>query len=461
MLRLTEQLFAAEPKAAYADYYERALYNHILASIHPEKPGYVYFTSIRPDHYRVYSVPEQCFWCCVGTGMENPGRYGEFIYAQTKDGLYVNLFIPSELSVSDQGIVLKQETKFPDEAKTHLSLQLDKPATFTLNIRHPAWVDAGDFAVKVNGQPVDVESNPSSYAAIRREWKNGDTVDVELPMHTRVERLPDGSDWLAILYGPIVLAKPDGTENMDGLFADSGRMAHVAHGLMVPFDKVPALLTTEEELLSHVVPDPSTGPLHFRLMDVSEPAVPEGLPLVPFFRLHEHRYQMYWELTNAEQIAVRKERLAAEERAREAREAATIDSIAVGEQQPEVEHDLKGEGMQSGIHNGRRWRHGTWIQYTLDPKGAGEVILAVTYSGDDRGREFDILVNGTVIATQRLTGEKPNHFIEKRYPIPSEILKEAGNNLLTIRFSAKRQLAGGLYDVRLLRPGAPEMIPNN
>jgi hypothetical protein len=117
--------------------------------------------------------------------------------------------------------------------------------------------------------------------------------------------------------------------------------------------------------------------------------------------------------------------------------------------------------MQSGIHNGRRWRHGNWIQYTLDPKGAREVILAVTYSGDDRGREFDISVNGTVVATQRLTGQKPNHFIEKRYPIPSEILQAAGNNRLTVRFSVKRQLAGGLYDVRLLKPGAPEILPFN
>ncbi|MCF7974783.1 MAG: glycoside hydrolase family 127 protein [Phycisphaerae bacterium] len=459
MLRLTEKLFAAEPKAVYADYYERALYNHILASIHPTRPGYVYFTAIRPDHYRVYSQPEHAFWCCVGTGMENPGRYGEFIYARAKHGVYVNLFIPSKLSVPDYGMVLTQETQFPDKASTTLHLKLDDPKTFTLKIRHPAWVTAGDFVVKVNGQSVAVESTPSSYAAIRREWKNGDTVDVALPMHTSVERLPDGSDWVAILQGPIVLAKPDGTENMDGLFADDGRMSHVAHGPMVPLDRVPALLTTEEALLSHVTADPSAGPLHFRIKDVIEPLVPAGLPLIPFFRLHERRYQMYWELTTAEQVAARKERLAAQERARAAREAATIDFVAVGLQQPEVEHELQGEGMASGVHNGRRWRHGAVIQYTLDSQGAKAVILAVTYSGDDRGREFDILVNGTVIATQRLTGERPGHFIEKRYSIPSEILQAPGNGRLTVRFVAKRQLAGGLFDVRLIKPGTPDMLP--
>ncbi|MEN6306986.1 MAG: beta-L-arabinofuranosidase domain-containing protein [Anaerohalosphaeraceae bacterium] len=459
MLKLTEVLFMAEPKAAYADYYERALYNHILASIHPAKPGYVYFTSIRPDHYRVYSQPEQAFWCCVGTGMENPGKYGAFIYAQQKDQLYVNLFIPSELSLAAGGSVLRQETKFPDEPRTRLRLQLSKPATFTLNIRHPVWVNPGDFAVKVNGRSMDVKSTPSSYAAIRREWMDGDTVDVELPMHLRTERLPDGSNWVAFLYGPIVLAKPDGVENMDGLFADEGRMSQVAQGPTVPLDKVPVLLTAEKELLAHVVPDRAAGPLNFRIMDVIEPADPEGMPLMPFFRLHERRYQMYWELTTAEQVAARKEKLAAEERARLAREAATIDWIAVGEQQPEVEHDLQGEGMETGIHNGRRWRHGSWIQYTLDSRGAKEVILSVTYSGDDRGRQFDILVNGTRIATQRLTGEKPNHFVEKRYTVSSEILQAAVNGRLTVRFAASGGLAGGLYDVRLLGPSAAEGLP--
>ncbi len=461
MLRLTEELFKAEPRAAYADYYERALYNHILASIHPEKPGYVYFTSIRPDHYRVYSQPEVAFWCCVGTAMENPGLYGRFIYAQKDDQLYVNLFIPSELTVAEGGLVLRQETRFPDEAMTKLHLELPKPVTFTLSIRHPEWVDAEGFAVKVNGEPVDVDSTPSSYAAISREWSNGDTVEVELPMRTRVERLPDGSDWVAFLYGPIVLAKPAGAERTDGLFADGGRMAHVAHGPMVALDKVPSLLSTKEDVLEHLVEDRSAGPLHFRLLNVIEPPNAEGLPLIPFFRLHEERYQMYWELTTAEQLEARRERLAVEERAREAREAATIDWIAVGEQQPEVEHDLVGEGMQTGIHNGRRWRHGAWIQYTLDPRGADDVILAVTYSGDDRGRVFDILVNGTTIATQRLTGEAPNHFVEKRYPIPSAILQADGGDRLTVRFAARQGLAGGLFDVRLIKPGAPELLPFN
>src|SRR5581483_10216840 len=177
MLRLTEQLFVSKPEAAYADYYERALYNHILASINPTTPGYVYFTPIRPAHYRVYSQPEHCFWCCVGTGMENPGKYGEFIYAHAGDGLYVNLFIPSELAVAELGLKLRQETIFPDEPRTRLKLQLKRPSTFTLRVRHPGWVAPGDFAVRINGKPIYVTSSPSSYAALHRKWHDGDQVE--------------------------------------------------------------------------------------------------------------------------------------------------------------------------------------------------------------------------------------------------------------------------------------------
>ncbi len=453
MLRLTEQLFASRPGAAYADYYERALYNHILASIHPTHPGYAYFTPIRPGHYRVYSEPDHCFWCCVGTGMENPGKYGEFIYAKAKDGVYVNLFIPSELRISE-GIRIRQETEFPYEARTRLTLALAKPSTFTLRLRHPAWSETMD--VKVNGQPAPSASKPSSYAELRREWKDGDTVELGLAMRTTVERLPDGSDWAAILHGPIVLASPAGTDQLVGLRADGARMGHVAHGPLVPLDRVPVVLASDQELPAHVKPDPAAGPLHFRLTDVVEPKTTGGLPLIPFFTLHDARYQMYWELTSAEKIGSRREQLAAAEQARAAREAATIDSIAVGEQQPEVEHDLKGDGMETGMHEGRRWRHGAWFQYTLDSRGEKNAELEITIWGGDAGRSFDILANDTVIATVELKGEAPGKFVTRRFKIPSDILAKAKSGKITVKFAAKQWLAGGIFDVRLMKPAAKQ-----
>ena len=452
MLQLTKQLFASQPGAAYADYYERALYNHILASINPAHPGYVYFTPIRPDHYRVYSQPDKCSWCCVGTGMENPGRYGEFIYAQATNGLYVNLFIASEIAVKNLGLTLRQETKFPDEARTQLTLKLKKRSAFTLYLRHPGWVAAGEFAVKVNGQPVAVASTPSSYAAITRKWKNGDRVEIELPMRTTVERLPDGSDWVAILRGPIVLASPAGTNNLRGLYANDSRMGQVAAGPLVPLNQVPVLLASASDVPQHVQADAAAGPLHFRLADVVEPPASNGLPLIPFFRLHDARYQMYWQLTTKAEVAAKRDRLAAAERAKALIESGTLDRIAPGEQQPEVEHDFKGEDSNTGLAEGRRWRDGQSFQYTLNPRGEKAVDLVVTYWGGDSGRTFDILANGTLLATQELKAEKPGEFIEKRYSIQPTVLAAAADGRVTIKFVAKVWVAGGIYDLRLMKP---------
>jgi len=460
MLRLTEQLFASAPDAGYADYYERALYNHILASINPAHPGYVYFTPIRPDHYRVYSVPGEGFWCCVGTGMENPGKYGAFIYAGARDGLYVNLFIASEVKVAPLGLTLRQETAFPDEEHSRLTLKLDRPHTFTLHVRQPGWIAPGAFTLKINGESVAITSAPSSYVAIRREWRDGDRVELGLPMRTTVEGLPDGSPWFAILHGPIVLAHPAGTWELKGLRADDTRMGHVATGPEVALDQAPVLFTEAKAIPSHVVVDSTAGPLHFRLADVVEPTAKDGLALIPFFRLHDERYQMYWETTTREGLMQRREQLVAAERARAARDAATLDQLSPGEQQPEVEHSFQGEGTESGLYNGRHWRHGRDFQYTLVTRGESAVELAVTYSGSDSGRQFEILANGTMIATQDLVGEKVGEFIEKRYPIPTAVLAAAADGRLTIRFVAKKILAGGVFDVRLLRAGsAPVTAP--
>ncbi|GAB3818974.1 hypothetical protein GCM10028895_16800 [Pontibacter rugosus] len=110
MLKLSKQLYLTEASAEYIDYYERGLYNHILSSQHPTRGGFVYFTPMRPRHYRVYSKPEDGFWCCVGSGLENHGKYGELIYAHNEQDLFVNLFIPSTLEWKERDITLTQST---------------------------------------------------------------------------------------------------------------------------------------------------------------------------------------------------------------------------------------------------------------------------------------------------------------------------------------------------------------
>jgi hypothetical protein len=319
-------------------------------------------------------------------------------------------------------------------------------------IRHPSWVAAGGFAVKVNGKSFAVASTPSSYATLRREWHDGDLVEVELPMRTTVERLPDGSDWVAIMRGPIVLASPAGTNHLRGLYANDSRMGHVAAGPLVPLDQVPVLLASVGDLPGHVKPDTAAGPMHFRLADIVEPAMSAGMPLIPFFRLHDARYQMYWQLTSKAEIDAKKDRLAADERAKALREANTLDRVAPGEQQPEVEHDFASQNSDSGMRNGQRWRRGEWFQYTLSPRGEKSVELAVTYWGGDTGRAYDILVSGELLATETVDNSKPNQFFEKRYALPAKLLDGTPNGRVTIKFSAKSGSGAGIYDVRLMKP---------
>jgi len=456
MLRLTERLFRADPSAEYADFYERALFNHILSTEHPVHGGFVYFTPIRPRHYRVYSQPSQCFWCCVGTGMENHGKYGQFIYAHRGDDLFVNLFIASTLTWPERGLALRQETSFPDEARTRLVLALERPERFTLRVRHPVWVAAGDFQIRVNGDTWRDRSPSSSYAAITRDWQDGDRVEIDLPMHTTIERLPDQSDYVAILRGPIVLAARTGAEQVDSLIAGDGRMAHVSTGPYLPLDSAPMLVGDVPALTDHIRPVQGR-PMTFTASDIIRPAQSANLELVPFFRVHDSRYMIYWRAVAPAEYGSVVARLESEERERLALEARTLDRVTPGEQQPEVEHRVQGEGATTGVSNGRSWREASgWFSYDLKmPTGAGgrgPLSLQVTYSAGQRDRQFDVLVNDRVIAAVALNGQQPDRFMDATYPIPDDLVKAAHDGLLIVKFAAKPgSRAGAVYDVRLLR----------
>ena len=361
------------------------------------------------------------------------------------------MFIPSELTDTSKHIRLVQATRFPDEEITRLTVHVAGPTEFTLHLRHPSWVPDNKFTVNVNGKPTDVTSTPSSYALLKRTWHDGDKVEIHLPMSTTIEGLPDGSNWYAILHGPIVLASPTGKDNLDGLRAGPGRGDHIAFGPLVPMDSMPALLTTPSDLPKHVISASPNGTSQFRLNETAVPPIPHGLPLEPFFRLQDSRYQMYWEVTDAAGIQARKDKLAEQERAKIARDTATVDSVAVGEQQPEVDHALTGEGMESGWFNGRRWRHGKWFQYTLNCKGEHSVELEVTYHGGDGGRKFGVYANGELLGVEDFKGDKPGQFIPKRYALSETVFQKAKDGQITVKFATDQWVAGGVYDVRLMR----------
>lgn len=466
MLKLSQELFNDDPaaRALYADYIERVLYNHILTTI--DSQGLVYFTPMRPGHYRTYGTAGESFWCCVGTGMENHGKYGDFIYSHGVDSqnapvLLVNLFIPSELSWKEQGVTLRQETSFPNGNESRLIFKLVKPISFTLSLRHPGWIKKGAFHVSINGTPVsDAElSAPSSYLPITRTWKDGDSMEITLPMETSCEQLPDGSPWFSYLYGPLVLAASMGTNDMPDLRAGGGRWDHVAKkGLLLPLDNAP-MIVCEKDRLSSIIQPVDKEPLTFTLGNSIYPEKYRYLKLVPFYRLTDSRYVILWQQIDPKAYEETLSKIRATEEAAMALEKATLDSVSPGEQQPEVDHNFQGESTHTGYFRERHWRDASgWFSYDLKEGSAVQqsLALSITTWGSDKNRVFDILVNGTLLTTVSQDGSKPNEFVTTTYPIPSALLQQAKGGPLTVRFVPhKGSVAGGIFDVRLLKSKTP------
>ncbi|RPD46758.1 glycoside hydrolase family 127 protein [Paracnuella aquatica] len=451
MLKLTKQLFLQQPSAAYMDYYERAQYNHILSSQHPNG-GFVYFTPMRPRHYRVYSQPQEGFWCCVGSGLENHTKYGELIYAHNDKDLFVNLFIPSTLQWKERGISLSQQTAFPSEEKTSIRITIQKPQQFALHLRQPSWIK-GAMKVLVNGKAVTGKLDAtSSYLAVNRQWKTGDVVTVMLPMQTKAEKLPDGSPWVSFVHGPVVLAAATDTTNLQGIWADNSRMGHIANGPLYPADDAPLLVTNNTDVAAALKPVPGK-PLHFTASGLIHPEQYKSLQLVPFYTVHEARYMVYWPLTTPEGLAKRTEAIRERERARLQLESITIDQVAPGEQQPESDHNFKGEQTESGVFQDRHWRHASgWFSYDLKNKGGQGRTLRITYASGDRNRTFDIFINGQLLQTVRLEGRQQQGFYDVDYAIPAALLQNLANETMAVKFAAHPgSMAGGIFYVRLLK----------
>ena len=335
MLKLTENLHRRNPEARFADFYELATFNHILSTQHPEHGGYVYFTPARPRHYRNYSAPNEAMWCCVGTGMENHGKYGQFIYTKRGASLFVNLFVASELNWKEKNVVLRQETEFPYGESSRITVAQGK-GEFQLLVRYPGWVKPGEFGVKVNGKPVDIVTGPSSYVAIQRKWKKGDVVELTFPMHNSVKYLPNVPQYIALMHGPILLGMKTGTEDLAHLIADDSRFGQYASGRKLPINEAPILINDHIDDIANQLQPVAGKPLHYTLSTRMENAIHNEIQ--PFFEIHDARYMMYWLALSEKNYRGYLDGLAREEQERQALEARTVDKVQPGEQQPETDH---------------------------------------------------------------------------------------------------------------------------
>ncbi len=449
MLRLTKMLYQDSPETNFADYYERALYNHILASQEPEKGGFVYFTPMRPGHYRVYSQPETSMWCCVGSGLENHTKYGEFIYAHQKDTLYVNLFIPSQLTWKEKGVTLTQETHFPDDGKVTLRIDKAPKKGITLKIRQPQWTGhSKEYNVKINGKSeASIVEENSNYLTLHRKWKKGDVITFNLPMKVSLEQIPDKKDYCAFLYGPIVLAASTGTGHLDGLYADDSRGGHIAHGKQIPLQEVPMLIGNPESIRNSLHKKDGNQ-LIFTFDGNVYPAQNKTLELIPFFRLHNARYAIYFRQANEEQFKIIQKEMATAERKATELANQTVDLIFPGEQQPESDHGIQYEQAETGTNKDRHFRRAKgWFSYNLKVKEeAGRI--RITIQKNDRNKVAILLNNNKLAVNPTISEADKDGFITLSWLLPQKL--KSGS--CPIRFTPDgTEWTPAIYEVRLLK----------
>lgn len=442
MLRLAKMLYQTSADVSYMDYYERALYNHILSTQDPVQGGFVYFTPMRAGHYRVYSQPQTSFWCCVGSGMENHARYGEMIYAHKKDTLYVNLFIPSRLTWDN--VAIEQQTSFPEEeATTIVVTPYNGEDTFTMRFRLPEWCDRREVRLFVNDRSQDIELN-NGYVNIHRTWKKADKVRLEMPMYLRAIGLPDGSDNYSFLYGPIVLGAKTGMQQQDGLFADDSRGGHIANGIRLPLHELPVIVGNKKDILSHLH-KVENKPLTFSLTGVS-PEKYEGMLLEPFYRLYECRYMVYWPVVTVQELKEQQAKLAKEEKEQAALDAITVDHVICGEQQPESDHFIQMQGAFAGVDESRHWREANgWFSYRLKSGGKSLTKIRILYK-PEKGRSARLWLNGTECGL--LTSSDTGEISEKEFSIPESLRSE--KEVEAKLGVALSNVTPKIYEIRLL-----------
>lgn len=432
MLKLTRHLFCLNPGNQFADYYERALYNHILASQNPTNGMMCYFVPLRMGTEKQFSDSFNTFTCCVGSGMENHVKYAENIYFKSSNGgLYVNLFIPSELKWKEKKIAIKQETLFPEANRTKLTIQTSKPDKFPLYIRNPKW-SSNNLKIKVNGKIWVATKAGSGYWEINRTWKNGDQVEITFTMTIHTESMPDNPNRIAFLYGPVVLAAQLGKEAPDPVFG------------------TPVLLTENRNINSWVKPEDPT-PLSFKTTGIGKPA---DIHLKPFYKTYDQYYSVYFDYFTPTEWETRKAEYEAEKQRLKEIEESTIDNFRIGEMQPERDHNLQAsERSYVDIamgRTGREARANNYFSFEMKVQPDVSNSLLLTYIGDDKDRTFDILVDGTKIATVDWKGGKTGKFYDEVYPLPADLIKD--KTKIVVRIEANQgRTAGRVFGCRTIR----------
>jgi DUF1680 family protein len=433
MLKLSRHLFLWEAEATVADFYERALFNHILSSQHPGDGRVIYNLSLEMGGHKEYQDP-YWFTCCIGTGMESHAKYGGNIYYYNDRELYVSQFISSELDWKEKGFKLLQLTNYPDQQGTIFEFGNTEPVELDIMVRFPYWAENG-FEIIVNGRLEKVKRKPGSFVRIRGEWRSGDMIEVNIPFSLRLESMPDDPGRVAIMYGPLVLAGDLGPED------DTN-----AHDPMY----VPVLLTEDRD--PSVWMESFEGEHNtFKTMQVGRP---RDVMLKPFYRTHERRYTIYWDMYNKEKWNDREQHIRVrKEQQRKIREV-TIDMVQMGDSLDEGDHNYMGEKTWTREFRGRNLREADrsgWFSVDLAVCKGQPMALVVEYWGGFPGsRTFDILLDDEILATENTSNKAGGQFLFEQYDIPGEWTVDKTSVKVTFK-PHEGHRAGPVFNVRTIR----------
>jgi DUF1680 family protein len=466
MLKLTRRLFALRPDALYADFQERALFNHILASIDPNDGSTCYMVPVGRGVQHEYQDMFDSFTCCVGSGMESHALHADGIYYESGSKLYVNIYAPSTAEWKAMGAKLAVETDFPEGESVAIKLTVQSPKEFTLALRRPYWV-ADDFEIKVNrqavadiggqrtegrgrmGRPADSSPKTGSFVEVKRTWNTGDTVEIALPKTLRLEPTPDNPQRVAIMWGPLVLAGDMGPEREFG--RGRSRRAEPA---------IPVFVAAEKPVTDWLKPL-AGKPGCFRTEGVCRATDAENVAdvnFVPFYRLHRRNYAIYWDLFTQAAWDQKKAEYAAEQQRQQKLKEATVAYAQPGEMQPERDFNYQaGDGASLQRVQGRPGRRSSsWFSFDIPVETAHPMAVMVTYYSDERRRGeaiFDILVNGQSIGRQTVEGSSPARFFDVEYAIPADLVKD--KQKVTVKFQATpgNEIAT-VFGIRMIRADA-------
>jgi uncharacterized protein len=440
MLKMTRLLFALHPDEKYAAFEERAVFNHVLASIDPKDGRTCYMVPVGQGVQHEYQDMFEDFTCCVGTGMENHALLGDGIYYESGNKLWVNFYAPSIAQWKTEDATLEVKTDFPEGESATLTLALKSKKHFTLALRRPAWAGDG-FAVSINGQTAGDSPAPGSYVELDRTWNNGDTVALALPKKLHEEPLPDNPHRVALMWGPLVLAGDLGPEER--------RRGYGNHSDQE--EAVPVFVTADQPLADWLKPVPGK-PGIFRTDGVGRP---EDMTFVPFYQLPERTYGIYWDLFTPQGWEKKSAEIAAERERQHQLQLATVAFVQPGQMQSERDFNEQGEDSSPDRVMGRPARRGrNWFSFDLPVDATQPMAVVVTYYSDEwRKRTFDILVDGQLVGQQVIEKKGEPHFFDVEYAIPASVT--TGKQKVTVRFQASNgNEIGAVFGIRIIHADA-------